>query len=69
MDNLGYVKGTLLLGLMISLNHSLSAAPMTPVRVSNYVIPSVFANALYQGMTVPVFIRYEGDDSTQRSQQ
>lgn len=69
MDNLGYAKGTLLLGLIFSLNHSLSAAPMTPVRVSNYVIPSVFANALYQGMTVPVFIRYEGDDSTQRSQQ
>ncbi|MFW8521796.1 fimbrial biogenesis outer membrane usher protein, partial [Klebsiella pneumoniae] len=32
-------------------------------------IPSVFANALYQGMSVPVFIRYEGDNSTQRSQQ
>ncbi|MCY0519345.1 hypothetical protein OVV68_39720, partial [Pseudomonas aeruginosa] len=28
-----------------------------------------FANALYQGMSVPVFIRYEGDNSTQRSQQ
>ncbi|WP_159200092.1 hypothetical protein, partial [Klebsiella pneumoniae] len=33
------------------------------------IIPSVFANALYQGMSVPVFIRYEGDNSTQRSQQ
>lgn len=69
MDNLDYVKGTLLAGLLLSINHGWAASSAMPLRVSNYVIPPVFANALYQGMTVPVFIRYEGDYSTQRSQQ
>ncbi|WP_049097347.1 TcfC E-set like domain-containing protein, partial [Klebsiella michiganensis] len=69
MDNLGYVKGTLFAGLLITVNQGWAANATAPVKVSNYVIPSVFANALYQGMTVPVFIRYEGDNSTQRSQQ
>ncbi|MBB1200599.1 fimbrial biogenesis outer membrane usher protein [Enterobacteriaceae bacterium 89] len=69
MDNLGYVKGTLFAGLLLTINQSWASSPAMPVRVSNYVIPPVFANALYQGMTVPVFIRYEGDSSTQRSKQ
>lgn len=69
MDNLGYVKGTLFAGLLITVNQGWAANATAPVKVSNYVIPSVFANALYQGMSVPVFIRYEGDNSTQRSQQ
>ena len=69
MDNLGYVKGTLFAGLLITENQGWAANATAPVKVSNYVIPSVFANALYQGMSVPVFIRYEGDNSTQRSQQ
>lgn len=69
MDNLGYVKGTLFAGLLITVNRGWAANATAPVKVSNYIIPSVFANALYQGMSVPVFIRYEGDNSTQRSQQ
>lgn len=69
MDNIGYVKGTLFAGLLLTINQGLSANASVPVRVSHFVIPSVFASALYQGMAVPVFIRYEGDDSMQRSQQ
>ncbi|MEZ0534225.1 TcfC E-set like domain-containing protein [Enterobacter sp. KB-221C9] len=69
MDNIGYVKGTLFAGLLLTINQGWTANTSTPVRVSHYVISSVFANALYQGMAVPVFIRYEGDDSMQRSQQ
>ncbi|HGM5492464.1 TPA: TcfC E-set like domain-containing protein [Serratia fonticola] len=69
MDNLGYVKGTLFAGLLLTVNQAWAASPITPVRVNNYVIPAIFANALYQGMTVPVFIRYAGDNNTQRSQQ
>lgn len=66
---MGSVKGTLFVGLLVTLNQQVSATPMTPVKVNNYVIPSVFANALYQGMTVPVFIRYDEDKSALRSQQ
>ena len=69
MDNLGYVRGTLFAGLLLSINQSLLANPTAPVKVNNYVIPAVFANALYQGMTVPIFIRYAGDTNTQRSNQ
>ena len=69
MDNLGYVKGTLFAGLLLTLNQSWANDPAIPVRVNNYVIPPIFANALSQGMTVPVFIRYEGDSTTTRSQQ
>lgn len=54
MDNLGYVKGTLFAGLLITVNQGWAANATAPVKVSNYVIPSVFANALYQGMSVPV---------------
>jgi hypothetical protein len=53
MDNLGYVKGTLFAGLLITVNQGWAANATAPVKVSNYVIPSVFANALYQGMSVP----------------
>ncbi len=54
MDNLGYVKGTLFAGLLITVNQGWAANATAPVKVSNYIIPSVFANALYQGMSVPV---------------
>ncbi|WNN73837.1 CS1-pili formation C-terminal domain-containing protein [Kluyvera cryocrescens] len=69
MDNLGYVKGTLLAGLLSMANQTWSASPATPVKINNYVVPAVFADALYQGMTVPIFIRYAGDSNLQRSQQ
>ena len=38
-----------------------------PVKVGNYVIPSAFACSLEQGMTVPVYIRYNETD--EKSQQ
>ncbi|MDM3211823.1 hypothetical protein OGV91_07245, partial [Citrobacter sp. Cf093] len=38
-----------------------------PVKVGNYVIPSAFARSLEQGMTVPVYIRYNETD--EKSQQ
>lgn len=69
MSNRAYLKGTLFAGLILTINQGWSANSSAPVKVGNYVIPAVFASALYQGMTVPVFIRYEGDESMQRSQQ
>lgn len=69
MNNLGYVKTTMFAGLLFCLHQSWAGNDIGPVRVNNYVIPAAFASALYQGMTVPVFIRYQGDSATQRSQQ
>ncbi|WP_058911455.1 TcfC E-set like domain-containing protein [Entomohabitans teleogrylli] len=66
MDKSEYVKGTLVLSLLLMAGHSDAA---TPVRVNNYLIPAVFASALQQGMTVPVFVRYDGETSASRSQQ
>ncbi len=43
MDNLGYVKGTLFAGLLITVNQGWAANATAPVKVSNYIIPSVFA--------------------------
>lgn len=39
----------------------------SPSKVGNYVIPSAFARSLEQGMTVPVYIRYNETD--EKSQQ
>ncbi|WP_435955412.1 TcfC E-set like domain-containing protein [Dryocola sp. BD626] len=69
MDKLEYVKGTFFVGLLLTAQHAFPASPNAPVRVNNYVVPAVFASALSQGMTVPVFIRYQGDSSTDRSRQ
>lgn len=69
MNSLGYVKTIMFAGLLLCLPQSWAENDIGPVRVNNYVVPSAFASALYQGMTVPVFIRYEGDLATQRSQQ
>lgn len=63
------VKGALALCLLQIVDRSCAANSALPIRVNNYVIPAVFASALQQGMTVPVFIRYEGETSTNRSQQ
>ena len=69
MDNQAYVKRTVIYGLLFSLNSVSFANPSVPVKVNNFIIPSVFASALYQGMSVPVFIRYAGDNTIGRSQQ
>jgi len=63
------VISSLLIGLCVSINPVWADDYMAPVRVNNFVIPPVFATALYQGMSVPVFIRYSGDTQTQRSRQ
>ncbi|MBS0847894.1 CS1-pili formation C-terminal domain-containing protein [Citrobacter sp. JGM124] len=69
MDKPGCVNKLLLTGMLLTLCQAEAANPGMPVRINNYAIPAVFANALYQGMTVPVFIRYDGDTDTQRSRQ
>lgn len=42
-------------------------AHSAPVKIGHYVIPGAFARSLEQGMTVPVFIRYQETD--EKSQQ
>lgn len=69
MDNLHYIRGTLFAGALVVTFPIYGQHYSQPVNIQNYVIPAVFANALYQGMNVPVFIRYHGDSSTSRSQQ
>lgn len=69
MDKLEYVKGYLLVGLLLTANQAFPSNLSLPVRVNNYVIPAAFANALQQGTTVPVFIRYDGDSNITRSRQ
>ncbi len=54
MDNLGYVKGTLFAGLLITVNQGWAANATAPVKVSNYIIPSVFANVI-SGHVGPCF--------------
>lgn len=69
MDKLDQAKGTLFIGLLLTASNVTSANTTVPVRINNFVIPAVFASALNQGMTVPVFIRYEEQPVTQRSKQ
>lgn len=48
---------------------SSGAEKQTSVKLGEYLIPGVFANALSQGMRVPVFIKYSGDAQNNKSQQ
>lgn len=59
-----YLRGLILIELLYSVNTYAES-----LQVNNYVVPAAFANALQQGMTVPVFIRYDGDNSLSRSRQ
>lgn len=63
MANIYIVGGSICLFLALAPGFSHAA----PVKVGNYVIPSAFARSLEQGMTVPVYIRYNETD--EKSQQ
>lgn len=58
-----YIEVSALLFFVLAIGEAHSA----PVKIGNYVIPSIFARSLEQGMTVPVFIRYQEMD--EKSQQ
>lgn len=53
--------------VFLSLALTPGLAHSAPVKIGNYVIPGAFARSLEQGMTVPVFIRYQETD--EKSQQ
>ncbi len=57
------VGGSVFLSLALTPGFAHSA----PVKIGKYVIPGAFARSLEQGMTVPVFIRYQETD--EKSQQ
>lgn len=57
------VGGSVFLSLALTPSFAYSA----PVKIGKYVIPGAFARSLEQGMTVPVFIRYQETD--EKSQQ
>lgn len=63
-----YIKRIILIVLVSPICARANSLSM-PMQVNNYVIPSSFANALQQGMTVPMFIRYNGDNNISRSRQ
>lgn len=60
---------TFCLWLALVTHCAYAAGSSAPIKVNNYVIPGVFASALEQGMTIPVFIRFSGDESSDRSKQ
>ena len=53
--------------VFLSLALTPGAVHSAPVKIGHYVIPGTFARSLEQGMTVPVFIRYQETD--EKSQQ
>ncbi|MGX5028241.1 TcfC E-set like domain-containing protein [Enterobacter asburiae] len=53
--------------LLLSCALTSGVAHSAPVKIGNYVIPGAFARSLEQGMTVPVYIRYQETDT--KSQQ
>lgn len=69
MRKLNYIKGTIFIVLLVSTNETFAASVVAPEKIGGYIIPSMFANALHQGMTVPVYIRYSGDTVLDRSKQ
>ncbi|PXW43950.1 outer membrane usher protein FimD/PapC [Klebsiella oxytoca] len=66
-------KGMLLPGICLFCSVDVSAGDIagqeTQLRVGDYIIPPVFADALKQGMRVPVFIRYKETELPMRSRQ
>ncbi|WP_246494474.1 TcfC E-set like domain-containing protein [Brenneria izadpanahii] len=69
MDKLtGCIKAAAMGVLFISFS-SAGTEKRTSIRLGEFIIPGIFANALYQGMSVPVFIKYSGDAENKKSQQ
>ncbi|MCG8708006.1 TcfC E-set like domain-containing protein [Brenneria sp. 4F2] len=64
----GCIKASVM-GVFFVSYSSLSAEKQTPVKLGEYIIPGIFASALYQGMRVPVFIKYSGDAENKKSRQ
>lgn len=69
MDKSDLNKGSVFCGLMLSAVVALPANSAVPLQVNNQVIPAAFAYALQQGMTIPVFIRYDGEKAVAPSRQ
>ncbi|GLR10098.1 hypothetical protein COO59_05280 [Mixta theicola] len=68
MKHSGCVKKIIILTISITANSAFSANKAASLRINNYVIPAFFVSALNQGMNVPVYIRYKGDVSNNRSE-
>jgi hypothetical protein len=43
-----------------------NARNLQDVRLGNYLIPGVFGQALAEGMSIPVFLRYKGGDQQEK---
>ena len=69
MKNLSRATIVIVGGFISVAGNALSETQTASVRINQYVIPAVFVNALNQGMNVPVFIRFKGDASRERSDQ
>lgn len=69
MDKSDLNKGSVFCGLMLTAVIALPANSAVPLQVNNQVIPAAFAYALQQGMTIPVFIRYDGEKAVAPSRQ
>lgn len=51
-------KSVVALGIAIFLLSENTYSQPTSLKIGNYIIPSVFATALEEGMTIPVYLRY-----------
>ncbi|MDY3693458.1 MAG: fimbrial biogenesis outer membrane usher protein, partial [Proteus mirabilis] len=51
-------KSVVALGIAMFLLSENTYSQPTSLKIGNYIIPSVFATALEEGMTIPVYLRY-----------
>lgn len=59
-------KGIMLCMLAAIVSVPANAGSPQDVRLGNYLIPGVFGQALTEGMTVPLFLRYNGGDRQEK---
>ncbi|MER1962227.1 CS1-pili formation C-terminal domain-containing protein [Proteus vulgaris] len=52
-------KSGVALGIALCLLSESAFSQPTNLKIGNYIIPSVFATALEEGMTIPVYLRYD----------
>ncbi len=51
-------KSGIALGIALCLLSGSAFSQSSSLKMGNYIIPSVFATALEEGMTIPVYLRY-----------
>lgn len=61
-------KSVVALGIAICLLSG-NTYSQSNIKIGNYIIPNVFATALEEGMTIPVFLRYSQSNESVLNEQ